>query len=136
MPMNYRTELRRPISLALLGVALLGWLLTLAIWTSFSSTLRSARSEIQRLQTSESNTRAQLDEHRRVSGSLADIQARAGDVQRQASQLTEARDQAQRQLTTLQQSFEATQRQLAQGTQARDELQSELSRLEQALRGT
>ena len=53
MPIDYHAEIRRPLSLALAAAALLGWLLVMAMWLSYSNRLQETRAEVTRLQQAE-----------------------------------------------------------------------------------
>jgi hypothetical protein len=53
MPIDYRSEIKRPVSLVLAGAAVLGWLLALGMWVSYSNRLQEARAETTRLQQAE-----------------------------------------------------------------------------------
>jgi hypothetical protein len=57
MPIDYRAEIRRPLSLALGAAALLGWLLAMAMWLSYSNRLQESRAEVTRLQQAEREAR-------------------------------------------------------------------------------
>ena len=103
MAIDYRSELRRPLSLVLAGIAVLGWILPLSLWLSYSNRLQASRAEAARLQQAEVAVREQLDEQRRTAGSLTDLQAKVADAQRELGQLNQAREQVQVQITGLQQ---------------------------------
>src|SRR5690349_5668640 len=103
MPIDYRSELKRPVTLALGGAAVLGWLLAFGVGLSSSDHQQEAQTEITRLQQAEATLRRQLDEHQRMGGTLADLQARVVGAEQQLAQITQAREQAQAQLATLQQ---------------------------------
>ena len=61
MAFDYRSELKRPLSLALAGVAILGWLLALSLGLSSSAQLQQAQAETTRLQQAEATLRRQFD---------------------------------------------------------------------------
>src|SRR5829696_4991243 len=126
MPIDYRSELRRPFSLVLAGAAVLGWLVALALWLSYSSRLEASRAEASRLQQTEVAARSQLDEQRRTAGTLADLQTKTAAAQRELAQLNQAREQTQAQLTALQQALQTAQQQL---TQAQNQLPQAEQRL-------
>ena len=50
MPVDYRSELKRPVVLVLAAIAALGWLLAIGIGLSSWDQMREARSEATRLQ--------------------------------------------------------------------------------------
>ena len=82
MPIDYRAEIRRPLSLAFGAAAVLGWLLVIAMWLSYSHRLQETRAEATRLQQAEGEARGQLDQQRRTAGDLANLQTRVADAQR------------------------------------------------------
>src|SRR5688572_28858265 len=109
MPIDYRSELKRPLSLALAGAAILGWLLALGVGLSSSDQQQEAQTEITRVQQAEATLRRQLDEQQRTGGTLADLQAKVVGAEQQLAQITQAREQAQTELTTLQRTTQASQ---------------------------
>jgi chromosome segregation ATPase len=126
MPIDYRSELRRPFSLVLAGAAILGWLVALSVWLSYSSRLGTSRAEATRLQQAEVAARTQLEEQLRATGTVADLQSRAAAAQRELAQLNQSREQTQAQLAVLQQTLQTTQQQLTQ-------VQNQLPQAEQRL---
>jgi len=122
MPIDYRSELRRPFALVLAGVAVLGWLLALGLWLSYSNRLQASRAETTGFQQAEVAVRGQLEEQQRTAGTLADLQTRVAAAQREMDQLGQNREQAQAQLTGLQQTFQTIQQQL---TQLQNQLRSQ-----------
>ena len=50
MALDFRAELKRPMSLMLAAIAMLGWLLALGIGLSSSDQMQEARAETTRLQ--------------------------------------------------------------------------------------
>src|SRR5687768_1723191 len=113
MAIDYRSEVKRPLTLILLSAAVLGWLLALSIWFSSSRQLHESRADTARLQQAEVALRGQLDQQQRIGGTLADLEVRIADAQRQVAQLNQAREQAQTQLATTQETFQTAQQQLA-----------------------
>ena len=93
MAFDYRSELNRPLSLALAGVAILGWLLALSLGLSSSAQLQQAQAETTRLQQAEATLRRQFDEQQRTGGTLADLQARIAGAEQQLAQVTQAHEQ-------------------------------------------
>src|SRR3712207_3750664 len=106
MPVDYRSELTRPIPLVLAGLAVLGWVVALGLGLSASNEREASQANITRLQQSEAGLRTQLAEHQRSSGTAADLQSRAAAAQQQLAQLTQAQEQAQTQLSTLRQALQ------------------------------
>jgi hypothetical protein len=95
MAIDLRSELRRPVSLALAGLALVGWILFLIVLVSLSQENSQARDQVVQLQTSEARLRGELETQRRASGSLADLQARITAAEQAVSQAGRAREEAQ-----------------------------------------
>src|SRR5215207_10291184 len=103
MAFDYRAELKRPASLVLAAIAALGWLLALGIGFSSSDQMQEARAETTRLQQAQVDLQRQLDEQQRTGRTLASLEDRVAGSQQQLTQITQAREQAQAQLATLQQ---------------------------------
>jgi uncharacterized protein HemX len=102
MPIDYRSELKRPVTLVLAGAAILGWLLALGLGLSSSDQLQQARTETTRLQQAQVTLQRQLDEQQRAGGTLADLQAKVAGAEQQLAQITQTQEQAQAQLANLQ----------------------------------
>ncbi len=94
MPIDYRSELKRPVSLVLAGVAVLALLLSVGIWLSFSNRLEASRAETARVQQAEGTLRGVLGEQQRTGGNLADLQTRVTEAQRRLAEVNQAREQA------------------------------------------
>ena len=92
MPIDYRSELKRPVPLGLAGAAILGWLLALGVGLSSSDQQQEAETEIIRLQQAEATLRRQLDEQQRTGGTLAELQTRVAGAEQQLAQITQARE--------------------------------------------
>ena len=122
MAFDYRSELKRPASLVLAAVAVLGWLLALAIGLSSSDQMQEARAETTRLQQAQVDLQRQLDEQQRTGRTLANLEDRVSAAQQQLTQVTRAREQVQAQLATLQQTIQASQQQLTQAAQSSEQL--------------
>jgi DNA repair exonuclease SbcCD ATPase subunit len=106
MPLDYRSELKRPMSLVLAGAAILGWLVAFSVWFSSSNRLQEAQTERARVQQAEVALRGELDEQRRTSGALAGLQTRVTDAQRQLTELTRSREEAQSRAAAVQQELQ------------------------------
>jgi hypothetical protein len=61
MAFDCRSKIRRPVSLALAGAAILGWFLALGVGLSSSDQQQEAKTEITRLQQGEATLRRQLN---------------------------------------------------------------------------
>ena len=73
---KYRSELKRPLPLTLLVLALLGWIVAIGVWVTYSRNSTALRREVRQLAIREGNTRSELDALRRAGGSLSDVQAK------------------------------------------------------------
>jgi hypothetical protein len=58
---KYRSELKRPLPLTLLVLALLGWTIAIGVWVAYSRNITAIRLEVRQLAVREANTRSQLD---------------------------------------------------------------------------
>jgi hypothetical protein len=63
---KYRSELKRPLPLTLLVLALLGWIIAIGIWVAYSRNITALRVEVRQLAIRDANTRSQLDALRLV----------------------------------------------------------------------
>jgi hypothetical protein len=63
---KYRSELKRPLPLTLLVLALLGWIIAIGIWVAYSRNITALRVEVRQLAIRDANTRSQLDALRSV----------------------------------------------------------------------
>jgi len=116
MALDYRSELRRPVTLGLLAVAAVGWLITVVLLSSRAEDQRDHRRQVRMLQANEAEVRGQLAQQTSASGALSELQARITAAQQQAAQASQAREQAQAQLAPVQQSLLAAQRAAATTT--------------------
>ena len=138
MPVDYRAELKRPLPLTLLVLALLGWIVAIGVWVTYSRNSTALRREVRQLAIREGTTRSELDALRRAGGSLSDLQAKLAAAQQQVTQLEQDRSQSEGRVAAVQQAS-------AQAAQAADdqakrlaEAQGQLQQLQQqmgALRG-
>src|SRR3954462_11352649 len=118
MAFDYRAELKRPASLVMAALAVLGWLLALGIGLSSSGQVQEAQAETTRLQQAQISLQRQLDDQQRTGRTLASLEDRVAGSQQQLAQVTQAREQAQAQLATLQQTVQASQQRLTQAAQS------------------
>src|SRR3712207_9187221 len=93
MPIDFRSELKRPLSLALAAIAALGWLLALGIGLSSWDQTREAQTETTRLQQAQVALQRQLEEQQRTGRTLANLQDRVAGSQQQLAQIEQAREQ-------------------------------------------
>jgi Tfp pilus assembly protein PilO len=87
MAINIRSEVQRPTSLILLGVAVLGWLLLLATFISYSGRQQAAQDQVGQLQRSETDLRNLLTEQQQTSGNVADLRAQITAEQQSLAEL-------------------------------------------------
>src|SRR5438105_4478705 len=120
MAVDIGTELRRPLPLALLVLAVIGWIVALYEMSSLSS-LRAADADRINALTSE------LNQQRQASGTLADIQQKIQAAQGEVAKANQDRDQAQAQLADTQKNFDAAKQQLAETSKQLDEQKQQLA---------
>ena len=140
MAINYRSDMTRPLTLGLIGLAVVGWLLTFLLFIYRSEDHRDHRRQVRMLQANEAEVRTQLAQQTSASGTLSDLQARIAAAQQQAAQASQAREQAQAQLAPVQQSLLAAQQAAAEATknaaaqvQRLTDLQSQVQQFEKRL---
>src|SRR5690348_2251469 len=104
MAVDIGTELRRPLPLALLFLAVIGWGFALYEASSLSSVRAADTDRITALS-------SELDRQRQASGTLADLQQKIQAAQGDASKAAQDRDQAQAQLADVQKNFDAAKQQ-------------------------
>src|SRR5215213_7592465 len=133
---------QRPLTLGLIGLAVVSWLITFLLFIYRAEDQRDHRRQVRMLQANEAEVRTQLAQQTSASGTLSDLQARIAAAQQQAAQASQAREQAQAQLAPVQQSLLAAQRAAAEATknaeaqvQRLTELQGQVQQFEQRLAG-
>ncbi len=114
MAIDYRSELRRPVSLALLAVAALGWIaLAVLAWNS-SERARDDRRRISLLTVAETNSRGELEKQRQTSGTLAELQAKTTAAQGALAQAEQSQTEARTRLAEVEQNLEMQRRTAAE----------------------
>src|SRR5215210_2758578 len=98
MAINYRSDMTRPLTLGLIGLDVVGWLLTLLLFIYRAEDHRDHRRQVRMLQANEAEVRTQLAQQTSASGTLSDLQASIAAAQQQAAQASQAREQTQAQV--------------------------------------
>src|SRR5215212_4731465 len=99
MPIDYRAELRRPVSLGLLALAVVAIIVAIIQYRRAIDNRREAR----QLRATEVSIRSELDQQHRANGTLAEVQAKITGAQQELSKIGETRAQAQTQASAAQQ---------------------------------
>ena len=139
MAINARSDMTRPLTLGLIGLAVVSWLITFLLFIYRAEDRRDNRRQVRMIQANEAEVRTQLAQQTSASGTLSDLQASIAAAQQQAVQASQARDQAQAQLAPVQQSLLAAQQAAADATknaeaqvQRLTDLQGQVQQLEHA----
>src|SRR3712207_6801615 len=98
MAIDYRSELRRPLTLGLLALLVVAIILAIVQVRNASR----YRDQIRQLRTTEASLRSEMEQQRRAGGTLADLQTKVAAQQQQAAQTQQALTQAQTQATAAQ----------------------------------
>src|SRR5215207_11209678 len=109
MAIHARSDMTRPLTLGLIGLAVASWLITFLLFIYRAEDQRDHSRQVRMMQANEAEVRAQLAQQTSASGTLSDLQASIAAAQQQAAQASQARDQAQAQLAPVQQSLLAVQ---------------------------
>src|SRR5215204_1316137 len=109
MAIDFRSELRRSITLGLLAVAVVAVMVAIVQ----SGNASDNRSEVHQLRGTETSLRSELEQQRRAAGTLAELQSKVAAAQQQASQSQQALSQAQGQATAAQQAAQQQETRLA-----------------------
>src|SRR5215211_9459024 len=109
MAINYRSDITRPLTLGLIGLAVVSWLITFLLFIYRAEDQRDHRRQVRMMQATEAEVRGQLAQQTSASSTLADLQASIAAAQQQAAHASQVRDQAQAQLAPVQQSLLAVQ---------------------------
>ena len=113
MALDYRSELRRPVTLVLLALAVLGWFVSVVALVGQSQSRSRYRDEIRQLSNTQTSLKSELDQWRQAGGSLADFQAKVRAAQEHAQQSEAARAQAHDQALAAQNAIENQKRLVA-----------------------
>jgi len=126
MNIDWPAEIRRPVTLALAALALIGWVIAMSEIASYSSLRARTSSQIDQLVSAREQLTTQLDQQQKASGTLSDLQAKTAEAMAAAGKAVQDRDAAAAQLLQTTKANEASQSALtdagAQLTAATDHL--------------
>jgi hypothetical protein len=120
MAVRINEELRRPLPLTLAIAAAAGWMIALFLLWSDTSPPGSER-----------NLAAQPEQHRRASGTLAELQSTTAGVQADVTRTIQEREQAPAQLSAVRQDLETARQNAADASLQAEEQVQRLSQLQQ-----
>src|SRR3954467_6062506 len=126
MAINLTRGDTRPFLIGVAVLTLLGWGLCLYAELDKADNQHGARREILALSAIQDGLNTQLADQEQAVGSLADLQAKIIAAGTRLSEATQARDQAQGQLASVQKELETWRQQQAQGAQ---QLQDQMQQL-------
>jgi hypothetical protein len=118
MDIDWKAEIRRPVTIALAIVAIVGWVAMIAVWSSESSLRASSDAQIAQLQTEHQQLADQLAAQQKASGTLVDLQHKAEAASAAAADAGRQHDAAAAALTTTSAALATARQQLAD-TQSR-----------------
>src|SRR4051812_25005243 len=81
MAINARSDMTRPLTLGLIGLAVVSWLITFLLFIYRAEDQRDHRRQVRMLQANEAEVRTQLTQQTSASGTLSDLQARIAAAQ-------------------------------------------------------
>src|SRR3954462_6332296 len=84
MAINARSDMTRPLTLGLIGLAVGSWLITFLLFIYRAQDQRDHRRQVRMLQANEAEVRTQFAQQTSASGTLSDLQARIAAAQQQA----------------------------------------------------
>jgi chromosome segregation ATPase len=111
---DYRSELRRPVSLALLGLAVLGWIVAARLAWVHSESGHDHRRQVSLLTAAETSARTEVEQLRQASGTLAEAQGKIAAAQSNVTQFEQSRAEARARLAEVEQNLEARRRSVAE----------------------
>ena len=94
-------ELRRPVALALAGVAIIGWLLAGFLWTEASRTQSEMSESLRAAERARESLAADLQNLQKAAGTAADLKTQATQAEKTLSEASAARASAQNELADL-----------------------------------
>ncbi len=94
-------EFRRPVSLALASVAIIGWLLAGFLWTEASRTQREMSESLHAAERARESLAADLQNLQKAAGTAADLKTQATRAEKALSEASAARASAQNELADL-----------------------------------
>lgn len=89
MQKDWKAEAKRPVTLGLAALALVGWIIAISQTSSLSSSRANTSAQINDLAASRRQLATELDQQQNASGTLADLQGKAVEVNTAAAQLAE-----------------------------------------------
>src|SRR5215213_237231 len=75
MAIHARSDMTRPLTLGLIGLAITGWLFTFLLFIYRAEDQRDHRRQVRMMQANEAEVRGQLAQQTSASGTLSDLQA-------------------------------------------------------------
>jgi len=127
--LDYRSEIKRPVSLALVALAVLGWIVAGVVVIQQTRKAHERRHEIRQLTISQSSARAEAEQLRRANGDLAALQSRMAAAQQQASRAEQASTEAEAQAAPVKQALQKQQQAAAEAAKAADDEAKRLAEL-------
>lgn len=94
-------ELRRPVSLALAGVAIIGWLLAGFLWTEASRSQRQLTESLNAAEQARASLASDLQNLQKLAGTAAELKTQAASAEKALSDASAARASAQNELADL-----------------------------------
>src|SRR3954452_22806349 len=127
---DYRSELRRPVSLVLLVLTVVGWIVVARLAWILSESNHDYRRQVRLLPLAETTSRTELEQLRQTAGSLAAVQGRITAAQSTAAQLEQSRAAAEARLTEVEQNINARRRRLSEAETAGEAAAQRLREIE------
>src|SRR5690349_991318 len=81
MAINARSDMTRPLTLGLVGLAVVSWLITFLLFIYRAEDQRDHRRQVRMLQANEAELRTQLTQQTSASSTLSDLQVRIAAAQ-------------------------------------------------------
>ncbi len=94
-------EFRRPVPLALAGVAIIGWLLAAFLWSQASQTESQMTESLHAAERARESLAADLQNLQKAAGTAAELKAQATEAEKALSEASAARASAQNELADL-----------------------------------
>ena len=101
MALGAGEDFRRPVTLALSGLALIGWLLAAWLWTEASRTQSEMTESLHAAEKARETLAADLQNLQKAAGTAADLKVQATEAEKTLSEASAARASAQNELTDL-----------------------------------
>ena len=128
---EFRHELRRPVPLALLALAVVGWIIALySLWSSTPSSA-SIRQRFESLEASRQALAAALKKQRQAAGTLAEVEQQIEAAKTEVGQAEQEREHARAELAATQKDLEQTRQQLDQAIQQKGQAEQQAKAVQQ-----